>query len=42
LNTHLTTSVNRNFFRVLQISSKHFKFFQYKSCAFCRGTQLSC
>jgi hypothetical protein len=31
-----------NFCRVLQISPKHFKFSQYKSCAVCRGTQLSC
>jgi hypothetical protein len=25
-----------------QISPKHFKISQYKSCVFCRGTQLSC
>jgi hypothetical protein len=42
LNTPLTFYVSRNFCRVLQISPKHFKFSQYKSCVFCRGTQLSC
>jgi hypothetical protein len=36
------TSVSRYFCLVLQISPKHFKLSQYKSCVFCRGTQLSC
>jgi hypothetical protein len=38
------TSVNvfRNFCRVLQISPKHFKIYQYESCPVFRGTQLSC
>jgi hypothetical protein len=31
-----------NFCRVLQISPKHFKFYQYKSFPVFRGTQLSC
>jgi hypothetical protein len=35
-------SVSRYFCRVLQISPKHFKISQCKSCVFCRGTQLSC
>jgi hypothetical protein len=35
-------SVSRNFCRFLQISPKHFKISQCKSCVFCRGTQLSC
>jgi hypothetical protein len=40
---HLWPSyVARNFCRVLQISPKHFKISQCKSCVFCRGTQLSC
>jgi hypothetical protein len=34
--------VSRNFCHVLQIFPKHLKFSQYKSCVFCRGTQLSC
>jgi hypothetical protein len=42
LNTPLPSSVSRNFCRVLQISPKHFKISQCKSCVFCRGTQLSC
>jgi hypothetical protein len=36
------SSVSQNFCRVLQISPKHFKISQCKSCVFCRGTQLSC
>jgi hypothetical protein len=31
-----------NFCRVLQISPKHFKFYQYKSSPVFRGTQLLC
>jgi hypothetical protein len=42
LNTPLTSNVSRYFCRVLQISPKHFKFSQYKSYVFCRGTQFSC
>jgi hypothetical protein len=42
LNPFWPTSVSRNFCRVLQISPKHFKISQCKSCVFCRGTQLSC
>jgi hypothetical protein len=38
----ISLSVSRNFCRVLQISPKHFKISQCKSCVFCRGTQLSC
>jgi hypothetical protein len=38
----LTLLCRRNFCRVLQISPKHFKFSQCKSCVLCRGTQLSC
>jgi hypothetical protein len=38
----LTFYVSRNFCHVLQISPKHFKISQCKSCVFCRGTQLSC
>jgi hypothetical protein len=32
----------QNFSRVVQISPKHFKISECKSCVFCRGTQLSC
>jgi hypothetical protein len=42
LDSFWPTSVNQYFCRVLRISPKHFKFSQYKSCVFCRGTQLSC
>jgi hypothetical protein len=42
LNTPLPSSVSQNFCRVLQISPKHFKISQCKSCVFCRGTQFSC
>jgi hypothetical protein len=42
LNPFWPTSVSRYFCRVLQISPKHFKISQCKSCVFCRGTQLSC
>jgi hypothetical protein len=38
----LTLLYRPEFCRVLQISPKHFKFSQCKSCVFCRGTQLSC
>jgi hypothetical protein len=34
--------VAENFCRVLQISPKHFKFSQCKSCVVCWETQLSC
>jgi hypothetical protein len=40
--TPLPSSVSQNFCLVLQISPKHFKISQCKSCVFCRGTQLSC
>jgi hypothetical protein len=40
--TLMSMNVLRNFCRVLQISSKHFKISQYESCSVCRGTQLSC
>jgi hypothetical protein len=42
LNPFWPTSVSRYFCRVLQISPKHFKISQCKSCVSCRGTQLSC
>jgi hypothetical protein len=42
LNTPLPSLVSHNFCRILQISPKHFKISQCKSCVFCRGTQLSC
>jgi hypothetical protein len=42
LKTLTSASVFRNFCRVLEISTKHFKIYQYESCPVCRGTQLSC
>jgi hypothetical protein len=42
LNTLGPFYVSRNFCCVLQISPKHFKISQCKSCVSCRGTQLSC
>jgi hypothetical protein len=38
----MSLNVLRNFCRVLQISPKHFKISQYKSCPVFRQTQLSC
>jgi hypothetical protein len=38
--TPLPLSILQNFCRVLQISPKHFKISQYKSCPVFRGTQL--
>jgi hypothetical protein len=42
LNTPWPSCFAWNFCRVLQISPKHFKKSQCKSCVFCPGTQLSC
>jgi hypothetical protein len=39
--TLTSANVFQNFCRVLQISPKHFKIYQYESCPVCRGTQLS-
>jgi hypothetical protein len=38
----MSLNLSRTFCRVLQISPKHFKFYQYKICPVFHGTQLSC
>jgi negative regulator of sigma E activity len=38
----MSVNVSWNFCRVLQISPKHLKIYQYESCPVCQGTQLSC